>query len=99
MKKYKISYSEKADKDISDLFDAIVFDYKEPDTAFKYVQGLIKSIEKLSTFPEAYSIRNNHSLLKYGLNVRRINYKKMAIIYTIHSDVVFIRRIIPSSMI
>jgi hypothetical protein len=35
----------------------------------------------------------------YGPNVRRMNYKKMAIIYTINQDTIFIHRVIASKMI
>ena len=45
------------------------------------------------------AIRNEKSLLKYGFFVRRVNYKNMAILYTVFGDIVFIHRIIASSMI
>jgi len=38
-------------------------------------------------------------LLKYGFFVRRINYKKMAILYTVYEDTVLIHRVVAGSMI
>ncbi|GAB6011751.1 hypothetical protein [Viscerimonas tarda] len=46
-----------------------------------------------------YAIQRQQSLKKYGHNVRRLNYKKMAIIYTVHSTTVYIHRIVPANTI
>ena len=97
--KYRIVYSDRASNDFRELYRVIAHDYGEPQTAFHYTQGLIDTINSLKTYPTAHAVRNNHSLLKFGFNVRRVNYKKIAIIYTIHDDVVFIRRIIAGSLI
>jgi hypothetical protein len=35
----------------------------------------------------------------YGANVKRINYKKMAILFTVFENVVYIHRIIPAATI
>ncbi len=97
--KYHIVYSEQSSEDLDNLFDVITFDFKAPQTAFRYIQGIIDTIENLSTIPTAFPVRRNRSLLKYGMDARRVNYKKMAIIYTIHDNIVFIHRIMPGSMI
>ncbi|GHT62287.1 hypothetical protein AGMMS50239_15190 [Bacteroidia bacterium] len=47
MRKYDICYSCQADKDLDGLFEVIVFAYGVPKTAFKYVQGIIETIENL----------------------------------------------------
>ncbi|GHU79718.1 hypothetical protein FACS1894145_4480 [Bacteroidia bacterium] len=99
MRKYDICYSCQADKDLDDLFEVIVFEYGVPETAFKYVQGIIETIENLSKNPEIYAIRYNRSLIQYGQFVRRVNYKKMAILYSIYDNMVYIHRIIASSLI
>ncbi len=97
--KYKVVPSEAAKADFRDLYNHIVFEYKAPITAFKYMRGLRKTIKSLEDFPTMHAVRTNQSLQQYGLNVRRVNYKKMAIIYTIHDDTVFIHRIVAGSMI
>ncbi|GHT06956.1 hypothetical protein FACS189423_11770 [Bacteroidia bacterium] len=97
--KYTISYSDEADQDLENLAYAISVNYKSPLTAFRYIQGIIETIKQMAKHPEAYPIRFNLSLMQYGMSVRRINYKKMAIIYTVIDDIVYIVRVIPSSMV
>ena len=100
MKQFKIVYSEKAIADRENLFNTIVYEFHAPLTAFKYVQGLIDTIDKLKNFPEAFPIKPDvHSLMQYGSFVRTISFKKMTIIYTVHDDVVYIHRIVASSLL
>lgn len=99
MTKYRIVYSSEANNDIVELTNIITYDYSAPLAAFRYAQGLKETIELLTKFPESYSLQTHTSLSRYGQNVRRINYKRMAIIYTIHGNIVYIHRIIPASMI
>ena len=70
-----------------------------PQTSEKYVRELRTVIESLEHYPERYPIHQNLSLQQYGNNIRRVNYKKMAIIYTIDSLEVYVHRIMPASMI
>jgi len=99
MKKYRISISPVAFDDIQDLYYAIVLEYKSPLTAKRYVAGLYAEIKSLEKTAEMFVIRDDRSLLQYGYNVRRINYKKMAVIYTINGSDVYVHRVIASSMI
>jgi plasmid stabilization system protein ParE len=99
MKKYFIDISEIARGDLRNLSYTITETYQSPLTAIRYLDGIFEKIRILSKFPEAYPVRPNLSLLQYGVNVRRINYKKMAIIYTINENTVYIHRVIASSLI
>ena len=99
MKTYKIVYSQEAVADRDELFEVIKYDFHAPLTAFKYTQELIDTITKLQFFPEAYPVQTHPFLSRYGTNVRRINYKKMAIIYTIHGDFVYIHRIMAGALL
>ena len=74
------------------MFDA-------PITAKKHYDDLYDLFRKIEKHPTAFSVRTSASLLQYGNNVRRVNYKKMAIIYSIVGFVVYIHRVMPSSMI
>jgi len=96
---YQLAFSSQAYMDMRNLSDTIMYTYKMPLTAEKYIRGLRQEIEQLRRNPEAYHIQTSCSLLQYGTNVRRINYKKMAIIYTIHENTVYIHRIIAALMI
>jgi plasmid stabilization system protein ParE len=99
MRSFRIVYSVDAENDFEDLYQCIAIDYSVPITAFRYLAGLKKAIKSLEINPYIYAIRTNHLLLQYGFEVRRLNHKKMTIIYTIHDDMVYIHRIIASSLI
>ena len=96
---YKIIYSDDTKKDLSELADTITYEFKAPLTSFRYIRELRKVIHSLKRSPEAYAIQTRQSLQQYGANVRRINYKRMAVIYTVHDDTVYIHRVVPASMI
>jgi len=99
MSQYQILITEEAKHDIKQLADVIKYQYKSPLTAFSYVQGLIDEINKLEVSAETYVLQTRKSFLIYGFNVRRVNYKKMTIIYTVSNYTVHIHRIMPSSTI
>ncbi len=99
MKQYRVFITEEAKTDIEQLSDVIKHKYKSPQTAFNYIQGLVNEINKLEVSAESYTVQTRKSFLKYSYNVRRINYKKMSIIYTVSNYTVYIHRIIPSSAI
>jgi plasmid stabilization system protein ParE len=92
---YRIHYSPDAESDIKELFNIIAHHYKSPLTAGRYVQGLYNEIMRLSSLAESLPIQTQGSLLRFGSNVRRINYKKMAVVYTVHGRFVYIHRILP----
>ena len=95
----RVKYSTQSIEDRNELFDFITYQCDSPITAFRYLQGIKDAINKIAKNPEAYPIRYNPSLSQYGPFVRRVNYKKMAIIYTANDKFVYIHRIIPESMI
>jgi plasmid stabilization system protein ParE len=97
--RYRIEFSPEANLDINDLHTVIIDDYQSPLTAFRYVQGLVDEIKKLEYHPEIYVIRNDDFYLQFGSAVRRVNYKKMAIIYSVYRTTVFIHRVISGSLI
>lgn len=97
--KYRLRYADTALEDITELRFVIRNIYKAPNTAIRYLQGLYNEISHLKTHPKYPPIQTSPFFLRYGTNARRINYKKMAIIYTIHDNIVYIHRIIPASLI
>ncbi len=96
---YQIRYSDSALEDIKELRFVIRDTYKAPSTAVSYLQGLYNKIADLKIHAESLPIQSSPFFSRYGINVRRINYKKMAIIYTVHDDIIYIQRIIPASLI
>lgn len=99
MKRYRIVYTEKAKEDIESLFYFIVNQYKTYRTAEKYVDGIENTILTLKSSPESLKIQETKSILQYGINARRINFKRMTIIYTVNGLVVYIQRVIASLLI
>ena len=99
MKHYRISLSETAKLEYDNYIDFIRIECAAPLTAARHFKGIDETINSLKTNAEMYLIQTHPSLLRYGLNVRRINYKKIAIIYTIQDNIVFIHRIMVASLI
>ena len=96
---YRLEFSTQAYIDMQELSDTIMYIYKMPKTAEKYMRGLRMTIGQLKQNAETFSVRYNESLQQYGSNVRRVNYKKMTVIYTVHGELVYIHRIVPASLI
>ncbi len=100
MKSHKIEYSFLASEDLYNLTNTIVNTYKSPLTAKKYIEGLIDEISKLKYSCLAIPFCSQQSITdKFGLGSKRINYKKMAVIFTIVSNTVVIEAIVPQANI
>lgn len=99
MKRYQIRISVIAHKDIENLRFIITEIFKSPKTAKIYIEEIRKEITILSASAESYPVSTLISVLKYGHNARRMNHKKMAIIYTIHDNIVLIHRVVPGSIL
>ena len=97
--RYRIEFSPDANQDIDDLYSVIIDEYQSPLTAFRYVQGLVDEIKKLEHNPEKFVVRDDDFYSQFGTEIRRINYKKMAIIYSVYRTRVFIHRVVASSLI
>jgi len=99
MKHFNIRISAQADFDIDNLHHYIFEICKSPLTSKLYIEGIYSEILGLSVSAESLPVSELKVVLKYGHNSRRINYKKMAIVYTIHNDIVLIHRVVPGSML
>ncbi len=99
MSKYALIILDAAKEDIIDLSNTIRFEYKSPATAVKYLRGLYKEINRLMNNAEPFPLQTHQYFLQYGVKVRRLNYKKMTIIYTIINSTVYIQRVVPASTI
>jgi len=99
MSKFTVIISEDAQNDLRNLSDVISYQYKAPLTSLKYLKAIYGEMRKLSRNAESFSIQTRKSLQQYGPYPRRVNYKKMAIIYNVINDVVYIRRVIPANTI
>ena len=98
MRQFEISVTSKALSDVDKLRFAIVFKYRAPLTAKRYLKGLNDTIQSLKIGADSIQIDTNLSVL-YGFDIRRVNYKEMAILYSIEGDIAYIHRIMPQSLI
>ena len=80
---YTVKLSAAANADFDNYIDHIIYEYAAFMTASKHHDEIIEALKKLERNPFVNAVRDNISLRRYGTNVRRENYKKMAIIYTI----------------
>jgi hypothetical protein len=98
MKKYSVVLSIDSKIDIANLKRYIKQELKAPDTAANYIKGLKTIIQKLSVYAGSVGA-NEYVQGMFGVNVRHVTFKKMAIVYFIEDDVAYIQRIIAMSLI
>lgn len=95
MKKFEIIFSEKSDNDIQDYIDFIYYEYKSPLTALRNYEGLINEIKLLSKYAGSLKYCTDKSIVEeFGFFAKRINYKKMAVIFYIYDNTVRIEAVI-----
>lgn len=90
------------DAALFDLFDldyTIRQLYMPPLTAERYITGLKQQIKGLSKVADLRVVQEDLSE-EYGKEIRRENYKEMAILFSIEDDEkVYVHRIIPQKMV
>ena len=99
---YEIEYSQQTKEDIDNLAYWISEEKGMPKTAMKYIDDLLAAIKEMAKHPTAYPKERNASvILLFGMNVRRLNFKKYAILYTIieKEKTVYICRVVAQSLI
>lgn len=99
MREFIIQYSPEADYDLDNLSDVIMYKYKAPLTAVRYLVELRAEISQLSQNAEAMPFSNREFLAEFGTNTKRLNYKEMAVIFGIFNNTVYIHRIVPANSV
>ena len=99
MEQFHIVIFEEANNYILGLSNTIMYKYEAPITAIVYIQGLLDEIKKLKIYADSFPIQKSTFFKQYGFNVRRLNYKKMTVIYTLIDNTAYIQRVIASSTI
>ena len=87
-----------AEEEYYQLEDVIINQYKAPLTAARYMQGLSDRIRSLEQDADIYADVPELSV-EFGMKVKRLNYKQIAIIFTIEDDKVYIQRVLPQKMV
>jgi plasmid stabilization system protein ParE len=96
--KKNIIVSPEAKNDIAELKHYIKQELKMPETAAKYIKDLNSVIEKLPNYADSAGT-NKYVQIQFGSNARHTIFKKMSIIYFVENNIIYIRRVIPSSLI
>ena len=99
MKKYKITITETGHDDLLNILNYISTILKSPLTAERFGSKLISTMESLKLLAEMYPVINYKVPTIAKENLRRINYKGWAIIYTVFENIVRIERVIHGSLI
>ena len=100
MRKNVVKITDTALQDIENVHDYIAYELLEPITADKYIRSIYDAIKHLSLYGLSIAISERDFLLsQYGSTVRNINYKKIAIIYTIENNEIIIQRIMAAALI
>ena len=100
MRKDVVRITDTALQDIENVHDYIAYELFEPITADKYIRSIYDAIKHLAFYGASVAVSEREFLLsKYGATVRNINYKKMAIIYTVENKWIIIQRIVAATLI
>ncbi|MDR0232835.1 MAG: type II toxin-antitoxin system RelE/ParE family toxin [Dysgonamonadaceae bacterium] len=96
---YEVIVLPEAETEFNNYIDYIYFSYDAPLTAIQHYNKILEVLYSLEEYAEIYKIEYLPSLQKYGSNVRRVNYKKISIIYTVFGKTVYIHRIMAAALI
>ena len=98
MKEYVVFITAQANNELYELVDYIANVVFSPMAAKVYYDGIIEEINKLRILAGSLQIDEKLSL-QVGCVVRRTRYKKIAIIYSVDGDIVYVHHIKPGAMI
>jgi plasmid stabilization system protein ParE len=98
MKKYTVKFTEEAKRERKSLARFIKEEVHAPLTAKRYMQGLEEEVKKLENSAGSLAIDEELSR-QLGMEVRRTNYKNMAIIFSVEEETAYVHHIIPQKMV
>ena len=98
MRKYDVMLTEEAKQDRKSLARFIKEEVHAPLTAKRYMLGLEEEIKKLENSAGALAVDEELSR-QLGIEVRRTNYKNMAIIFSVEGEKAYVHHVLPQKMI
>lgn len=98
MGNYSVVFTTQANLDIASLTSYILGECNAPLTAKKYIEALYVRIKWLEHNADVFVVVPELSM-QMGIDVRRLNFGNMAILFSIEKDYVYIHRIMPQSLI
>jgi hypothetical protein len=98
--KYALIVSSPARRDISNMYNYIRDVYKQPITADRYRAGIINKINRLPFYGASIAPSQSAWLqFHFGVSVRHVRYKHMAILFTVRHRCIYIKRVIAAKLI
>ncbi len=98
MRKYEVKLTEEAKQDRKSLASFIKEEVHAPLTAKRYMLGLEEEIKKLENSAGSLAVDENLSR-RFGIEVRRTNYKNVTVIYSVEGQTAYVHHIIPQKMV
>ena len=98
MRKYEVKLTEEAKQDRKSLARFIKEEVHAPLTAKRYMLGLEEEIKKLENSAGSLAVDENLSR-RFGIEVRRTNYKNVTVIYSVEGQTAYVHHIIPQKMV
>ncbi|MCQ2339269.1 MAG: type II toxin-antitoxin system RelE/ParE family toxin [Paludibacteraceae bacterium] len=99
MARFRILVTNTAERDIVSIVQYIREELHSPLTAKRYYEGLMEHLQWLEEHASVLPIQPDAPLYNDGLPIRRLNYKNVAIIYTISGRDVYVYHIIAQKLI
>lgn len=93
--RFEVVLSETANNDIENMAENFMQGGIKTLTGYRYMVELMREMMKLKPKADKYQSIRKKNLFPYGSNLRKLNYKKSSVIFTIISCKVYIFRIIP----
>ena len=92
--KYKVFIKETALHNIESISEAILNISESINIAERYIDGLYKEIQKLSIYGISLPFCQNKDVVNmYGKYIRRMNYKKVAVLFYVDNDTILVQEI------
>lgn len=100
MARFKIVLTDNATRNIDQYIDFITLNYSAPLTALRHYQGLFDTIYSLQLIADSIPFVSNSFIIhSFGFGAKRINYKRMTIIFKIQNNTVIVLAVVPQANI
>ena len=96
---FRVLVTNSAEQDIVSIVQYIREELHSPLTAKRYYEGLMEHLRWLADHASVLPIQPDSPLFNDGLPTRRLNYKNVAIIYTISGRDVYVHHIVAQKLI
>ena len=98
MTKYNVVITELFEEELDQLIDATIYQYDAPLSAERYFKGIMDQLKNLEIIAGSLPYaRNKYIVDRYGSFCKRLNYKKISILFYVNGCNVYLISILPQS--